>query len=165
MTRILPASEWPFQVPAGTITFVRHGQKNGGGFSADLTEKGCADAEAAGRLIETKVDFFIASPSPRTVSTAECIRKGNGSSAPIVEEEQLAEPGLGMYTEFRPAMAAFFKCLVRIIDENKAGTVVATTHNYVLDYVAAAFGYHGEPELLSGITVKLDDIRSVAEFL
>ena len=165
MTRILPASEWPFSVRMGTITFVRHGQKNGGGFSADLTERGRADAVAAGRLIESKVDLFIASPSPRTVSTAECIREGNGSSAPIVVEEQLAEPGLGLYTEFRPAMAAFFKCLVQIIDENRAETVVATTHNYVLDYVAAAFGYDGESELLSGITVKLDDIRSAAEFL
>ena len=47
----------------------------------------------------------------------------------------------------------------------EAETVVATTHNYVLDYVAAAFGYDGESELLSGITVKLDDIRSAAEFL
>ena len=165
MTRILPTSEWPLSVRTGTVTFVRHGEKNGGGFSADLTERGRADAIAVGSLIGTKVDLFIASPSPRTVSTAECIREGNGSSAEIVVEEQLAEPGLGMYTEFRPAMASFFKCLVYIIDENGAETVIATTHNYVLDYVAAVFGYDGESDLLSGITVKLDDIRSAAEFL
>ena len=165
MTRILPASEWPFSVRTGTVTFVRHGEKNGGGFSADLTERGRADAVAAGCLIGTKVDLFITSPSPRTVSTAECIREGNGSSAEILVEEQLAEPGLGMYTEFRPAMASFFKSLVSIIDEKGAETVIATTHNYVLDYVAAVFGYDGESELLSGITVKLDDIRSAAEFL
>ena len=166
MCPILPSTVWPSCVRPGTITFVRHGQKNGGGFSADLTEKGRMDAENAGRAMVCKADLFIASPSPRTVSTAECIRRGNGSSAEIITEEHLAEPGLGLYTEFRPAMRSFLQRILQIIDENPADTVIATTHNYVLDYVAALFGdCEGESDLLSGIIVDIGYARDAAEEL
>ncbi len=165
MPEILPSTDWPAMVKPGTVTFVRHGQKAGGGFSADLTEKGRIDAEAVGKSISCKVDLFIASPSPRTVSTAECIRRGCGSEAEIVVDEQLAEPGLGLYTEFRPAMKSFFTRILEIVDLNHADTVIATTHNFVVDYVAAVFDGEGDSSLLCGLTIGTDLLRRAAEDL
>ena len=166
MSSILPVSVWPSSVRPGTITFVRHGQKNGGGFSADLTEQGRVDAEAAGRAMVCKADLFLASPSPRAVSTAECIRKGNGSGADIIVDEQLAEPGLGLYTEFGPAMRAFLLSILNIVEGNNASVVIATTHNYVLDYVDALTGSRdGMSDLLSGITLDLAFLKEIAEKL
>ncbi len=165
MPEILSSAEWPSKVAPGTVTFVRHGQKAGGGFSADLTEQGRRDAERAGSSVRCKVDLFISSPSPRTLSTAECIRRGCGSDAQIVVEEQLAEPGLGLYTEFRPAMKSFFTRILEIVDLNRAGTVIATTHNFVVDYVAAVFDGAGESSLLCGLTIGTDLLRRAAEEL
>ncbi len=165
MPEILPYTEWPARVAPGTVTFVRHGQKAGGGFSADLTAQGRLDAERAGNSVNCRVDLFIASPSPRTVSTAECIRRGCGSDAEIVVEEQLAEPGLGLYTEFRPSMKSFFTRILEIVDLNRADTVIATTHNFVVDYVAAVFDCGGESSLLCGLTIGTDLLRKAAEEL
>ena len=166
MSSILPASVWPSSVRPGTVTFVRHGQKNGGGFSADLTEQGRIDAETAGRAMACKADLFLASPSPRAVSTAECIRKGNGSDAEIIVEEQLAEPGLGLYSEFRPAMRAFLLSILSTVEEKNASIVIATTHNYVLDYVDALTGSRdGESDLLSGIILDITFLKEIAEKL
>ncbi len=165
MPDILPSSEWPARIAPGTVIFVRHGQKAGGGFSADLTEKGRRDATEVGRALSDKVDFFIASPSPRTVSTAECIREGNGSDARILQEEQLAEPGLGLYTEFRPAMKSFMTRILEIVEVNRAQITVAVTHNFVVDYVAAVFGGSGESDLLCGLIVDVGLIRAAVEQL
>ena len=163
---VLPADEWPSKVVRHTVTFVRHAEKAGPGFSADVTDRGRRDAFEAGKRIRYPVDLFLASPSPRTRSTAEAIRDGNGSSAPVLVEEQLAEPGLGLYSEFRPAMRAFFLSIRSIIEENRAETVVAVTHNYVLEYVAAVFGTAGaDPALLSGVTVNLEDLCQASETL
>lgn len=163
---VLPADEWPRKVVRHTISFVRHGQKNGPGFSADLTEKGRRDAYLAGERIRYPLDLVMASPSPRAISTAMAIREGNGSHAKLVIEEQLAEPGLGMYTDFSDAMRAFFLCIRSIIDENRAETIVAATHNYVVEYVAEVFRCrNAEPGLLEGITVNLEDFFQVCESL
>ena len=96
----------------------------------------------------------------------ECIRKGNGSGADIIVDEQLAEPGLGLYTEFGPAMRAFLLSILNIVEGNKASVVIATTHNYVLDYVDALTGSRdGMSDLLSGITLDLAFLKEIAEKL
>lgn len=161
---ILPASEWPFRVVPHTVAFVRHGEKNGSGFSADLTEKGYSDAVLAGSRIRYPVNLFLSSPSPRTVSTAKGICEGNGSSAAILEEDQLAEPGLGLCIEQGPAMKSFFRCILGHIDDRRADIAVAVTHNYVVEYVADAFGcVPSQPGYLSGIVVNIEDLMQIAE--
>lgn len=133
---------------------------------ADLTQRGLQDCVSAGTHIKCKIDLFIASPSPRTVSTAYGIREGNGSSAEVVREEQLAEPGNGFTTDFRQAMKSFFTRILEIIDENGADVVIATTHNYVVEYVAAALGSRTlPPDYLSGIVVNLEFLAQVCESL
>ena len=141
------------------MTFVRHGEKVGPGFSADLTPKGRVDAQFAGSKIPVEVDLYIASPSPRTVSTAKCIRAGNGTEAPVVIEDQLAEPGNGFYTEFAPAMRSFVTRVLEIITEHGADVTVAVTHNYVIDYLASLFGIEAESSILCGVTIGLDEFR------
>lgn len=163
---IKSSTEWPSDVRPHTVTFVRHGEKNGGGFSADLTEKGRKDAEFVGSRITYPVDLFICSPSPRTVSTAEGIRKGNGSRARIINCEQLAEPGLGFCTDFRQMMKSFLTEILAIISSNKAEIVIATTHNYVVEYVAVLFGRSSsDPDFLCGITVNLETLGQICESL
>ncbi len=166
MKRIRPVDEWPLQMRTHSIAFVRHAEKTGSGFSADLTEKGYREAVSAGSKIRFSVDLFLTSPSPRAVSTAKGIRSGNGSSADVIETLQLAEPGLGMYTEFLPAMKSFFSEILEIITERGAETVVATTHNYVLGYVAEIIDCSkSEPEFLSGLVVNLEDLYQICEKL
>lgn len=166
MKHIRSAEEWPLQMRPHSVAFVRHGEKAGSGFSADLTENGYQDAVSAGSKIRFSVDLFLTSPSPRAVSTAKGIRSGNGSSADIIEMSQLAEPGLGMYTEFVPAMRSFFSEILEIIAERGAETIVATTHNYVLEYVAAALGCpRSEPGVLSGLVINLEDLYQICEKL
>lgn len=163
---VVSGNEWPSNVKPHTITFVRHGEKNGGGFSADLTERGRSSAVTAGSRIACNVDLFISSPSPRTVSTALCIREGNGSSAPLVQEDHLAEPGLGYYAEYRSAMRAFIMRILDIVKENHAEIVVATTHNYVIGYIANLPGCRmGELDYLSGITINLEILQQIVEML
>ena len=166
MKHIRSADEWPLQMRPHSIAFVRHGEKAGSGFSADLTEKGYQDAVSAGSRIRFPVDLFLTSPSPRAVSTAKGIRSGNGSSADIIEMSQLAEPGLGMYMEFVPAMRSFFSEILEVIGERGAETIVAATHNYVVEYVAEAMGCpRSEPGYLSGLVVNLEDLSQVCERL
>ncbi|MCQ2071176.1 MAG: histidine phosphatase family protein [archaeon] len=158
--------EWPSYVEPHTVTFVRHGDKNGPGFSADLTEKGRRDSVCVGSKIKHPVDLFLASPSPRARSTAECIREGNGSSAPIVIEEQLAEPGSGYYHEYRLAMKSFLKAIISHIEDNNADIVVATTHNYVIDYISELPGCRqGVSDLLCGITLNMETLYQIEESL
>lgn len=158
---VRPFPEWPGFVTGHSVTFVRHGEKSGPGFSADLTPKGRTDSQFAGSKIPVEVDLFLASPSPRTVSTAKCIRAGNGSEARVVIEDQLAEPGNGFYTDYRSAMKSFVTRILELVDEAGADVTVAATHNYVVDYVAALFGIREESSLLCGITVDLDTLRRV----
>lgn len=149
-----------------SIVFVRHAEKAGPGFSADLTSKGYRDSVSAGSMIRYPVDLFLTSPSPRAVSTADGIRSGNGVSADILEMTQLAEPGLGMYPELAPAMKSFFTEILEVIRRRGAETVVAATHNYVLGYVVEVLGYpSSEPEYLSGLVVNLETLNQVSESL
>ncbi|MCQ2078942.1 MAG: histidine phosphatase family protein [archaeon] len=164
-TVLLP-DEWPAKVGPHTVTFVRHAEKNGGGFMADLTPAGVRDSIEAGRHIGCRVDLFLASPSPRTMSTARGIREGNGSNATLVAEEQLAEPGNGFTTDFRQALKSFFTRILELVEENRPDIVLATTHNYVVEYVAAVFGTRaGSPDYLSGITVNLELLSQMCESL
>lgn len=167
MTRpaILPATSWPSKVGPHTVTFVRHGEKEGQGFYADLTPAGRSDSVDAGRRIGPKVDLFIASTSPRTMSTAECIRTGNGSSAPVIPDYQLANPGLGRYSGMRDALSSMFASIAEHIRENGSDVVVVTTHDYVVGYVAQFFGVHVPEmsEFLCGITLDLDLVLSISE--
>lgn len=166
MKCVRPADEWPLFLCRHSIAFVRHGEKAGPGFYADLTEKGYSDAVAAGRRIRFPVELFLSSPSPRTVSTAEGIRYGNGSSSDIVEMYQLAEPGLGMYAEFDPAMKSFFSEILEAIAERGAEIIVATTHNYVVEYVARALNCsRSSPDYLSGLVMNLEDLYQLCERL
>ncbi len=166
MKRIYSASEWPLQLCPHSIAFVRHAEKAGPGFSADLTPKGYQDAIFAGSMIRYPVDLFLTSPSPRAVSTAAGIRSGNGVSTDILELTQLAEPGLGMYPELAPAMKSFFTEILEVISKRGAETIVATTHNYVLEYMVDVLGYSSSvPEYLSGVVVNIETLDQVSELL
>lgn len=161
---ILPASGWPSKVVPHTVVFVRHGEKNGSGFMADLTEKGYSDAVLAGSRIRYPVDLFLCSPSPRTVSTARGICEGNGSSATIVKEDQLAEPGLGAFMGPDSALKSFFMCILDHVSDRGAEITVAVTHNYIVEYVADTFGcIPSQAGYLSGIVVNIEDILQIVE--
>jgi broad specificity phosphatase PhoE len=92
----------------GCILLVRHGETEWnlerriqGRFDSPLTERGIAQAEAIGRLIETLPDaasaLIVASPLGRARRTAEIIREHLTAGAELVIDNRLREISAGVW--------------------------------------------------------------------
>ena len=172
--RPVPAGMYGRLVTGGTITVIRHGEKESGVRDADLTETGYAESVRVGSGIAVHVDAAFASPSPRTVRTAEGILEGNRSEAAVVTLESLKGAVITDKAEWErivrtrgraeafsdwldgripesvrePPEDAAYRILMDLWDRigSKAGSaVIAVTHDHVVKLLAHVMGC-GHPE-------------------
>jgi phosphohistidine phosphatase len=114
-----------------TLVLVRHAKADTPPGLQDiarpLSERGRADAEAAGRWLAEHVgrcDLLVTSPARRTEETTARLLVAWGAEPPVVDEERIYEATLGD--------------LLRLVRGLDAGTVVLVGHNPGLSSLAEA---------------------------